>query len=337
MIVVPIHPDEARINAWLSHSNIVQVLELGEKVRRSNFIAEYVCPSSVAHRRSPPSAWAKRRGGAVSSLRPARPAPRPRDQASDGSRWALTIATSAEPLLTHEGFATVVDFGTPRPDAPPQSAPPVRSAFVRYEPRAVRRRAARAAPTSSPRHHPVRVAAPGGLFRRAPTRSRRRGDHQVRIPDPRSTNPTSRRRSSPSSLGAGLPKPRVAVLPLRRDAEYSELVMRRKRHPRNWRWTCRVYRVELPIRCEQEDPSSAASSASELTESAFGIDPASNLPRTSACGRRRRSWRDGGGRGRPRTIEAGLGKVSKQPPLPTQPPVCPVATRTAPLPNLLVS
>ena len=337
--------DEARINARLSHSNIVQVLELGEFDKQYFIAMEYVSGLSVAQ----VGKLATQRLGEVpqgvacgiiaqacAGLHHAHETKLP-----DGSEMGI-IHRDVSPqnlLLTYEGFVKVVDFGIAKAEgrATRTRAGMVKGKFAYMSPEQC---------VGEPLDRRTDIFALGiilfelctsrRLFRRANTFETYEAIIKCEVPDPRSVNPNVSEKIAAVILKA-LAKNRDDRYPTAEAMQEAlELAMRRSGIRGSAMDLSRFIESNFADQVREQEDLIRRIEAGELTEPNGPHDPASNLAENYAAVGDDDVQLEDGEDGPTQNDEAGQRKAA--PPPPTQPPaVRSVGNQNAPLPNLPVS
>jgi len=284
--------DEARINARLSHSNIVQVLELGEFDKQYFIAMEYVSGLSVAQ----VGKLATQRLGEVpqgvacgiiaqacAGLHHAHETKLP-----DGSEMGI-IHRDVSPqnlLLTYEGFVKVVDFGIAKAEgrATRTRAGMVKGKFAYMSPEQC---------VGEPLDRRTDIFALGiilfelctsrRLFRRANTFETYEAIIKCEVPDPRSVNPNVSEKVAAVILKA-LAKNRDERYPTAEAMQEAlELAMRRSGIRGSAMDLSRFIESNFADQVREQEDLIRRIEAGELTEPGAPHDPASNLAENYAA------------------------------------------------------
>ena len=338
--------DEARINARLSHSNIVQVLELGE-VDKQYFIAmEYVSGLSVAQ----VGKLATQRLGEVpqgvacgivaqacAGLHHAHETKLP-----DGTEMGI-IHRDVSPqnlLLTYEGFVKVVDFGIAKAEgrATQTRAGMVKGKFAYMSPEQC---------VGQPLDRRTDIFALGiilfelctsrRLFRRANTFDTYEAIIKCEVPDPRSVNPNVSEKIAAVILKALAKNRDDRFATAEAMQEALELAMRRSGVRGSAMDLSRFIESNFADQVREQEDLIRRIEAGELNQPEHQNDPgASKLAENYDAIEGEELQEDGEEDGPTQNDEAGPRKTSPPPPMPT-PAVRSVQNQKALLPNLPVS
>lgn len=336
--------DEARINARLSHSNIVQVLELGEFEKQYFIAMEYVPGLSVAQ----VGKLATQRLGEVpqgvacgiitqacAGLHHAHETKLP-----DGAEMGI-IHRDVSPqnlLLTYEGFVKVVDFGIAKAEgrATQTRAGMVKGKFAYMSPEQC---------AGEPLDRRTDIFALGiilfelctsrRLFRRANTFETYEAIIKCEVPDPRAVNPNVSEKIA-QVITKALAKKREDRFPTAEAMQEAlELAMRRSSVRGSAMDLSRFIDSNFADQVREQEDLIRRIEAGELTQP--------ELPPAAEAGSLAESYTDVGDDelqededGPTHNDEAGQRKVAPPPPMPA-PAVRSVRNENAPLPNLPVS
>ena len=338
--------DEARINARLSHSNIVQVLELGEFEKQYFIAMEYVSGLSVAQ----VGKLATQRLGEVpqgvacgiiaqacAGLHHAHETKLP-----DGSEMGI-IHRDVSPqnlLLTYEGFVKVVDFGIAKAEgrATRTRAGMVKGKFAYMSPeQCVGEQLDRRTDIFALGIILFELCTSRRLFRRANTFETYEAIIKCEVPDPRSVNPSVSEKIAAVILKALAKNRDDRFATAEAMQEALELAMRRSGVRGSAMDLSRFIETNFADQVREQEDLIRRIEAGELTDPGSSHDPASNLAENYAAVGDDEVQLEDGEDGPTQNDEAGPRKAP--PPPPTQPPpaVRSVGNQNAPLPNLPVS
>ena len=338
--------DEARINARLSHSNIVQVLELGEFEKQYFIAMEYVSGLSVAQ----VGKLATQRLGEVpqgvacgiiaqacAGLHHAHETKLP-----DGSEMGI-IHRDVSPqnlLLTYEGFVKVVDFGIAKAEgrATRTRAGMVKGKFAYMSPeQCVGEQLDRRTDIFALGIILFELCTSRRLFRRANTFETYEAIIKCEVPDPRSVNPNVSEKIAAVILKALAKNRDERFATAEAMQEALELAMRRSGIRGSAMDLARFIETNFADQVREQEDLIRRIEAGELTDPGSSHDPASNLAENYAAVGDDEVQLEDGEDGPTQNDEAGPRKAP--PPPPTQPPpaVRSVGNQNAPLPNLPVS